>query len=198
MLLEKWVFINHLKVRAVRSRTRTWQHASDNLAACSCASKSRLYIRPWKRGKLSCYRVNIWVKYIHALRHSHTYTYTQMHWHAETNTVMWLCAGQHNRCCEGSSKCRWFVSCEDLLQWFPAVLRVKGQYALPLVNVRFGSLEVREVMFTRRNAISQNICPFLHFGSLFLSVASIMKLNSGHHKEIIVQSIFTHIWEINV
>lgn len=178
----------------MRSRTLTWQQVSDNLAACSCASKSHLYIRPWKRGKLSSYRVNIWVRHIHALRHSHTHALKCINEHCNVT----VCAGQHNRYCEGSSKCRWFVSCEDLLQWFFAVLRVKGQYALPLVFVYSGSLEVGEVMSTGRNAISRNSCPFLHFGSLFLSVASIMKLNSGHHKEITVQSIFTQIWEINV
>lgn len=183
----------------MRSPTLTWQQASDNLAACSCASKSRLYIRPWKRGKLSSYRVNIWVRYIHALRRSHTYTHTHVLKCINEHCDVTVCAGQHNRCCEGLSKCRWFVSCEDLLQWFLAVLRVKGQYALPLVFVYSGSLEVGEVMPTGRNAISRNRCPFfLHFGFLFLSVASIMKLNSGHHKEITVQSIFTQIWETNV
>lgn len=144
----------------MRSPTLTWQQASDNLAACSCASKSRLYIRPWKRGKLSSYRVNIWVRYIHALRHSHTHTHVLKCINEHCDVT--VCAGQHNRCCEGLSKCRWFVSCEDLLQWFLAVLRVKGQYALPLVFVYSGSLEVGEVMPTGRNAISRNRCPFFY------------------------------------
>lgn len=147
----------------MRSPTLTWQQASDNLAACSCASKSRLYIRPWKRGKLSSYRVNIWVRYIHALRHSfthiHTHTCAEMHKRTlRCDCVLVSIIGA----VKGLSKCRWFVSCEDLLQWFLAVLRVKGQYALPLVFVYSGSLEVGEVMPTGRNAISRNRCPFFY------------------------------------
>lgn len=114
------------------------------------------------------------------------------------NAVMWTCSGLS--CVIGGKK-GWvstddFVSCEDLLQWFLAVLRVKGQYALPLVNVYSSSLMVGDVMSTGIDSISQNKCSLPHF-----SPHSSLWLQSWHWtpgvtKEVVIQRMFTQMCDI--
>ncbi len=67
------------------------------------------------------------------------------------------------------------MSYEDLLQCFLAVLRVKGQYAPPLVNVYSGSLAAGDVISTGIDSISRNRCYVLQMTLMQTQTQDLMK-----------------------